>query len=68
VAIEEPLFISNARQMAEIALQSGMPMIGFRPQADAGALMDYGVDVVDFPLGGIRGQDIEGHPAGRPPN
>ena len=46
--IEEPLTISNARQIADLALQNGLPMIGFPPQAEAGALMEYGVDLVDL--------------------
>jgi putative tryptophan/tyrosine transport system substrate-binding protein len=45
VAIDDPRFISIARQMAELALQNSLPMIGFKPQAEAGALMDYGVDL-----------------------
>ena len=48
VVIEEPLTISNARQIADLALQNGLPMIGFPPQAEAGALMEYGVDLVDL--------------------
>jgi len=48
VAIEDPMFISNATQIAALAKQHGLPMIGFRPQADVGALMDYGVDVADI--------------------
>jgi ABC-type uncharacterized transport system substrate-binding protein len=47
VAIEDPLIISNASSIAELALQNGLPMIGFAPQADAGALMEYGVDLTD---------------------
>jgi putative tryptophan/tyrosine transport system substrate-binding protein len=47
VAIEDPLIISNARQIAGLALQNGVPMIGFGPQAEAGALMEYGVDIAD---------------------
>jgi putative ABC transport system substrate-binding protein len=51
VVIEEPLTISNARQIADLALQSRLPMIGFAPQAEAGALMEYGTDLVDlYPL------------------
>ena len=46
--VEEPLTISNARQIADLALQNGLPMIGFPPQAEAGALMEYGVDLVDL--------------------
>ena len=48
LVIEEPLTISNARQIADLALQNGLPMIGFPPQAEAGALMEYGVDLVDL--------------------
>jgi putative tryptophan/tyrosine transport system substrate-binding protein len=48
VVIEEPLIISNARQIAELALHKKLPMVGFRPQAEAGGLMDYGVDLVDL--------------------
>jgi putative ABC transport system substrate-binding protein len=48
VVIEDPLSISNARQIADLALQSGLPMIGFRPQAEAGALLEYGADIADL--------------------
>jgi ABC-type uncharacterized transport system substrate-binding protein len=47
VTIEDPLLISNAEQIAGLALQSKLPMIGFKPQAKAGAVMDYGVDISD---------------------
>jgi putative tryptophan/tyrosine transport system substrate-binding protein len=45
VVIEDPVSISNDRWTAELALQNRLPMIGFKPHAKAGALMDYGVDV-----------------------
>jgi putative ABC transport system substrate-binding protein len=48
VVFEDPLFIANARQTAEFALENGFPMIGFKPHAEAGALMDYGVDFADL--------------------
>jgi ABC-type uncharacterized transport system substrate-binding protein len=48
VAIEDALFVSNARQTAEFALQNRLPMIGFNPHAKAGALMEYGIDLVDL--------------------
>jgi putative ABC transport system substrate-binding protein len=48
VVIEAPLSISNARQIAEFALQNGLPMIGFKPQGEAGALMEYGADLADL--------------------
>ena len=47
VDIEDPLFISNARRTADFALQNRLPMIGYKPQAEAGALMEYGADLVD---------------------
>src|SRR5437588_5688766 len=47
VAIEEPLTISNDKQIAELALQNRLPVIGFKPQAEAGALIEYGVDLTD---------------------
>ena len=48
VVIEDPLSISNARQIADLALQNRLPMIGFKPHAEAGALMEYGVDLADL--------------------
>jgi putative ABC transport system substrate-binding protein len=47
VVIEDSLYIANARQTAEFALRNRVPMIGFKPHAEAGALMDYGVDLTD---------------------
>ena len=48
LVIEEPLTISNARQIADFALRGRLAMIGFTPQAKAGALMEYGADLVDL--------------------
>jgi putative tryptophan/tyrosine transport system substrate-binding protein len=48
VSIEEPLTISNAKQIVDLALQNRLPMIGFKPQAEAGALMEYGVDLANL--------------------
>src|SRR5262245_53269625 len=48
VTIEDPLVISNAGQIAALALQNRLPLIGFKPQAEAGALMEYGPDIVDL--------------------
>jgi putative ABC transport system substrate-binding protein len=48
VAIEDALFVSYARQTAEFSLQNRLPMIGFNPHAKAGALMEYGIDLVDL--------------------
>jgi putative ABC transport system substrate-binding protein len=48
LVIEEPLTISNASQIADFALRGRLAMIGFTPQAKAGALMEYGADLVDL--------------------
>jgi len=48
VAIEDPLVISNARQIADFAVQNRLPLIGFKPQAEASALMEYGPDFLDL--------------------
>jgi putative tryptophan/tyrosine transport system substrate-binding protein len=48
VNIEDPLVISNAGQIAGFALQNRLPLIGFRPQPQPGALMEYGPDVLDL--------------------
>ena len=48
LVIEEPLTISNARYIAELAMRNRLPMIGFPPQAEAGALMHYGADLWDL--------------------
>jgi putative ABC transport system substrate-binding protein len=64
VTIEDPLIISNAEQIARFALQSKLPMIGFKPQAEAGALMDYGVDLTDnyFHLASFVDKILKGTP------
>jgi ABC-type uncharacterized transport system substrate-binding protein len=48
VTIEDPLVISNGGQIAGLALQNRLPLIGFKPQAEASALMEYGPDIVDL--------------------
>jgi putative tryptophan/tyrosine transport system substrate-binding protein len=48
VAIEDPLVISNAKQIAGFALQNRLALIGFKPQAEAAALMEYGLDIADL--------------------
>jgi putative ABC transport system substrate-binding protein len=46
--IDDPMFISHARQIAELALRSRLPTIGFRGDAEAGGLMAYGKDFADL--------------------
>jgi putative ABC transport system substrate-binding protein len=48
VAVEDPLLISDARQTGGLALQNRLAMVGFKPHAEAGALMEYGVDLADI--------------------
>jgi putative ABC transport system substrate-binding protein len=48
VALEDPLMVSNAKQIASFALQNRLPVIGFKPQAEAGGLLEYGVDLFDL--------------------
>jgi putative tryptophan/tyrosine transport system substrate-binding protein len=48
VAVEDPLIISEGRQIGGLALQNRIAMVGFRPHAEAGALMEYGVDLNDL--------------------
>jgi putative ABC transport system substrate-binding protein len=48
VAIEDPLFLANAEYIGSLALQNKLPLIGFKPYAQAGALLEYGVDHVDL--------------------
>ena len=69
-AIEDPLVIANARQIAGLALQNRLPMIGFKPHARsrrADGIWSGSLGPV-LSLGAFRGQDFEGHPAGRPPD
>ena len=46
--IEDPLLISNAPYIAQLATQNRLPMIGEKPAAEAGALMAYAVDRYDL--------------------
>jgi ABC-type uncharacterized transport system substrate-binding protein len=48
VAIEDPLLISGGRQIGALALQNRLAMVGFKPHAEGGALMEYGVDLADL--------------------
>jgi ABC-type uncharacterized transport system substrate-binding protein len=46
--IEDPLLISSAQYIAQLATQNRLPMIGEKPAVEAGALMAYGVDRSDL--------------------
>jgi putative ABC transport system substrate-binding protein len=47
-SIDDPLLISNARYIAQLAAQNRLPMIGENAAVEAGALMAYGVDRYDL--------------------
>jgi ABC-type uncharacterized transport system substrate-binding protein len=42
--IDEGLFVANAGHIAELAIKSRLPSIGFREYCEAGGLLGYGVD------------------------
>ena len=44
VMIDDGLYISNARRIAELALKHQLPSIGFNEYAEAGGLLAYGVN------------------------
>jgi ABC-type uncharacterized transport system substrate-binding protein len=46
--IEDPLLISNAPYITQLATQNRLPMIGEKAAAEAGALMAYAVDRYDL--------------------
>jgi len=47
--MDDPLFISHRRQLAELAVRSRLPAIaGLREYVDAGGLMSYGADFPDL--------------------
>jgi putative ABC transport system substrate-binding protein len=68
VVMDEPLFLSKADLIAELALKSQIPTIGERSHATAGAFMSYGPDtrhlwfqsatIVDRILRGARPADL----------
>jgi putative ABC transport system substrate-binding protein len=44
VVPDEGLFIANARHIADLAMRSRLPSIGFREYCESGGLLAYGVD------------------------
>jgi len=44
VTPNDAMFIANARGLATLAAQRGLPSVGFKEFAQAGGLMGYGVD------------------------
>jgi ABC-type uncharacterized transport system substrate-binding protein len=48
LVFEEPIFVANARAVAEVAVERRLPLFGFEEIADAGGLVGYGVDLVEI--------------------
>jgi putative ABC transport system substrate-binding protein len=44
IVVDEGLFIANAGRIAQLAIKSGLPSIGFREYCEAGGLAAYGVN------------------------
>ena len=42
--LDDPMLIANARQIADLAVTTRLPTIGFREMVDAGGLIAYSVD------------------------
>jgi putative ABC transport system substrate-binding protein len=45
---ENPMFIANAKALADLALKQHLPLIGGGEFADAGALLGYGANLVEL--------------------
>ena len=68
VVLDEGLFIANARRLADLAIRSRLPSVGFREYCESGGLLAYGVDfpqiwrqsavLVDKVLRGARPADL----------
>jgi putative ABC transport system substrate-binding protein len=48
VATEDPVLVTNAKALADLAAKRRLPSIGFADFADAGGLLGYGVSIPDM--------------------
>jgi len=48
LVFEEPMFVANARALADVAAGRHLPLLGFEEIADAGGLIGYGVDLLEM--------------------
>jgi len=48
LVFEEPMFVANARALADIAAKRQLPLFGFEEIAEAGGLIGYGVDLLEL--------------------
>ena len=48
IVVDDGLFVANAKRIADFAIRSRLPSIGFRDYCEAGGLVAYGVDFPDI--------------------
>jgi putative tryptophan/tyrosine transport system substrate-binding protein len=48
VILEDAVFVSNARAIADLAVKQRLPSAGFSEYAEAGGLIGYGIDFIDM--------------------
>ena len=48
VILEDAVFVSNARAIADLAAKHQLPSAGFNEFAEAGGLIGYGVDILEM--------------------
>jgi len=48
VILEDAVFVSNARAIADLAAKQRLPSVGFTEYAEAGGLIGYGIDFIDM--------------------
>jgi putative tryptophan/tyrosine transport system substrate-binding protein len=48
VILEDAVFVSNARTIADLAVEQRLPSAGFSEYAEAGGLIGYGIDFLDM--------------------
>jgi len=46
--LEDAVFVSNARAIADLAAKQRLPSVGFTEYAEAGGLIGYGIDFIDM--------------------
>jgi len=48
VMLEDAVFVSNARAIADLAVKQRLPSAGFTEYAEAGGLIGYGIDFLEM--------------------
>jgi putative ABC transport system substrate-binding protein len=65
VILEDAVFVSNARAIADLAAKQRLPSAGFTEYAEAGGLIGYGIDFIDVyrRAGGFVDRNSQGRQA-----